>query len=375
MRILFVSGTSTGGSARSTEELAARLHGRGHDVATLMGWRPRPMPHQVEDLQDRGAYAALATQAARVRRVVQRQFRRRRWVIEHSPYPQWQARSPGHCLPAVWAQHRPDVVVATSLDPWAWRSIREYLARAGTACVLYLRAEDNLRRLAEGPRPDLVMANAHALGEAARHLGFDAVVVPSVVELDRCRVESTRQRVLFVNPIAMRGLGIALAMAKARPTIPFVVHETAVLDRRDGARLRGHVAALANVEIRSPVADPRALYGDARVLLAPYLVSNRPRVVLEAQANGIPVIAADVPGLRECVPPGGVLVPPAASVDEWARALDDLWDNPLPYAELADAARRHSDRAEVQPEAVVARFEEAVTSFLERRAQRSRARS
>jgi UDP:flavonoid glycosyltransferase YjiC (YdhE family) len=35
MRILFVSGTSIGGSAHSTRELAERLVARGHDVSIL----------------------------------------------------------------------------------------------------------------------------------------------------------------------------------------------------------------------------------------------------------------------------------------------------------------------------------------------------
>jgi glycosyltransferase involved in cell wall biosynthesis len=373
MRILFVSGTSTGGSARSTEELAARLHGRGHHVATLMACRPRPVPGQIEG--GRGPYAVLAAQAARVERVFGQRFGGRPSLAEHSAYPKWHARFPAACLSTVCEQHRPDVVVVTSLDHRAWQSVRTQLAVAGIACVLYVRAEDTVRRLAEGPPPGLAVSNAHALAGAARELGIAPVVVPSVVELDRCRVESMRERVLFVNPIAMRGLGTVLAMAGARPAIPFVVHETAVLDRRDRARLRAQVGALANVEVRAPVADPRALYRDARILLAPYLVSNRPRVVLEAQSNAIPVLAADVPGLRECVPPGGLLVPPAAPVEEWVQALDELWDDPSRYAEVAAAAKRHSVRAEVEPAAVAARFEEALSGLLESRAQRARARS
>ena len=124
------------------------------------------------------------------------------------------------------------------------------------------------------------------------------------------------------------------------------------------------------------MADPRALYGDARILLAPYLVANRPRVVLEAQANAIPVLAADVPGLRECVPPGGLLSPTGSSHRRVGlHTLDSSWDDLSRYAEVAAAARRHSERADVQPEFVVARFEEVLASLLESRARRSRARS
>jgi glycosyltransferase involved in cell wall biosynthesis len=375
MKILFVSGTSTGGSARSTEELAARLHARGHQVATLMGWRPRPVRRQIQGGNESNLLSAVALQAGRVDRVVRRQLSWRPRRLDRSPYPAWQSSFPGRCLPAACEQHRPDVVVVTSLDLRTWRSVHAYLLDRGTPSVVYMRAEGTVRDLAAGPLPDLVLSNAHSLAHAATELGVSAVVVPSVVELDRCRVESTRQRVLFVNPIAMRGLHIALSMASARPAIPFVIQETSPLDRRDQARLQAQIGPLANVEVRIPVPDPRGLYRDARVLLAPYLVSNRPRVVLEAQANAIPVLAADVGGLRECVPPGGVLVSPSAPVEEWVRALDELWEDPARYAEFAAAAKHHSDRPEVRPAAIVDRFEGALAALLDGRSQRTSARS
>lgn len=375
VRILFVSGTSEGGSARSTEQLAARLHTRGHDIATLMGWRPRPTPRQVEPDGGWGPYAALATHARRVDRIVRRQLDRGPRRVDRSIYPSWQARFPGRSLAAVWAHHRPDVVVATSLDPRTWRSTCAHLAAEDTASVFYVRAEDTVRWLCDGPLPDLVLCNAQSLAGAVQGRGVRANVVPSVVELDRYRTESTRQRVLFVNPIALRGLNTALALARARPQIPFVVHETGPLSGRDRARLRAHVSSLPNVEIRKAVADPGALYRDARILLAPYMVSNRPRVVLEAHSNGIPVLAADIGGLRECVPPGGQLVAPDAPVDGWVRALDEMWDDSARYAALAEAARRHSERPEVQPATIVAQFEAAMESLLVGRRQRSSARS
>ena len=63
-------------------------------------------------------------------------------------------------------------------------------------------------------------------------------------------------------------------------------------------------------------------YGRTVLLLAP---SNHPeafgRVVVEAQASGIPSVARDVGGLGEAVGAGGVLMPPSASAAEWAEGL------------------------------------------------------
>ena len=236
MRILFVSGTSTGGSARSPRSwrTAARAGPRrchAHGVAAATGrspgrGSPGPGPVCGPGLPGgtcRPCRPATVGGAASPRGPLDVPH------VENTDCQSVPSRRRGSAPARCGGGDQP--------RPSGLALIRDHLAAAGTASVLYLRAEDTLRRLAEGPHPDLVVSNAHALADGARQLGTEAALVPSVVELDRCRVKSTRQRVLFVNPIAMRGLGIVLAMASARPAIPFVVHETAALDRRDRARL------------------------------------------------------------------------------------------------------------------------------------------
>ena len=110
---------------------------------------------------------------------------------------------------------------------------------------------------------------------------------------------------------------------------------------------------------RPRVDDLRLLYGDARVLLVPYRTNGRPRVVLEAQANGIPVLATDLPALTEAVGPGGVAVPEDAGPGEWAERLREMLD-PARYDALAAAATAHAARDEVDPDAIVTRFESLV---------------
>jgi glycosyltransferase involved in cell wall biosynthesis len=90
----------------------------------------------------------------------------------------------------------------------------------------------------------------------------------------------------------------------------------------------------------------------------------RPRVVLEAQANGIPVLATDLPALRETVGPGGSLVPADAPIAAWVEALGTCFDDPDRYQALVAAARAHAARDEVQPERVVARFEAVLAELV-----------
>jgi glycosyltransferase involved in cell wall biosynthesis len=64
----------------------------------------------------------------------------------------------------------------------------------------------------------------------------------------------------------------------------------------------------------------------ARALLLPSIsYEGQPRVVLEAYAAGVPVVASDIGGLPELVENGrsGFVVPPR-ELEAWAAAMDDL---------------------------------------------------
>ena len=71
------------------------------------------------------------------------------------------------------------------------------------------------------------------------------------------------------------------------------------------------------------------------------------RVVTEAQINGIPVIASTRGGLPEAVGPGGILIDPDGPIDDWVKAVRNLWDDDAHYAALSAAALAHAQRPEI----------------------------
>jgi glycosyltransferase involved in cell wall biosynthesis len=366
MRVLFVSGSPAAGSLQSTSELAVRLERRGHAVAILQsarGGRLRRYLHKravnlAVKLEGRPGEHLVAAGGRAI-------ARRARLLDPGPPVSRWEALLPENALGTVIRRFAPQIVIASSIDRMAWRQIRSDLAAAGIASGLYLREETALGHFTVSAAPaDVHLANADAHTDELRALGFDCVTVPSVVELDRCIVESTRERVLFVNPIDIYGVDIAIGLAEARPAVAFAFAESWRLDDDQRAGLLARLRALPNVELRARVDDPSQVYRDARILLVPYQHNNRPRVVLEAQVNGIPVLARDVPALREAVGVGGVLVADDAPIEQWARALDQMLE-PERYAELEQLARVHSARADVDPEQIVTRFEQAVSAFVE----------
>jgi glycosyltransferase involved in cell wall biosynthesis len=102
-----------------------------------------------------------------------------------------------------------------------------------------------------------------------------------------------------------------------------------------------------NVEFRPTVspAEVPALIREARALLLPSVCYEaQPRVILEAYAAGVPVLASDLGALPEAVPPdSGLLVPPGDAA-AWADAVERLLDDRESERLGEGAWRRWRDR-------------------------------
>lgn len=90
-----------------------------------------------------------------------------------------------------------------------------------------------------------------------------------------------------------------------------------------------------------PEAELQALYAGATVFAFPSFHEGFGLPVLEAMAAGTPVVASDIPAVREVAGDAAVLVPPG-DVDEWAGALEAVLEMPSRQAELAVAGRRRA---------------------------------
>ena len=342
MRILFAGKQhyDLGGIQASTDQLARRLARRGHEVVVLAHISWDGPPHEP------------------LRRTV-----RREPVDAYAAYSV-DLLPPGPALGILLRERRPDLVVVNAGGRW-WHDWTRPLFEATPPDVpvaLYVRDQQAIELLADGSvRPDLVLANARAHADAIEALGQRAVVVPSVVDLEPYRVDPTGEAVVFINPVPMKGVELAFALAAERPDIRFEFRESWQLPREVRAHLAARAARLDNVELLPGADDPAEPYRRARLLLVPYEDGNRPRVVLEAQCSGIPILALDEPALRETVGPGGILVPRGAPLESWADALDRLWYDAAAHRALACEALRWSERDEVDPERITDAFVDAVT--------------
>lgn len=364
MRMLFLSGTTLGGSGRSQRELAAALTARGHQVTFIVddaGDAPltRWWAGQLADLSVRLTGSPLDRPAQLLASLPGRRTTR----IDRDGLVHLSSAVPQNALTHVLRSAAPHVVVVSSVDRWTWRRVHAICARLGIPTVLYVRETDSLTHLDTGSLPDVLVANAKSLAVALQRQGHECVFVPSVIDVSVTSTVSTRQVALAINPIASRGGDLVLEVARCVPEVPFVVQESWPLRREVLDDLQRRVAGLPNVELRRAVRPGPDLYGDARVMLVPYRVDNRPRVIAEAHANGIPVLAADVPALAEAVAGGGILVPPE-DVGAWAEAVRLLWGDEERYSSLAAAAYAQSRRPDVDATQVTDRFEAVLANVV-----------
>lgn len=365
MRVLFVSGVGVGGAPRSTVELARKLADRGHDVEVLLASRdqaPRVYDQGVRALVKLGTRPGAHTLRRGLRRFG-RESKRHEYSDDRVPVSIAKL-SENAALPLI-DRFAPDVVVANSFAREQFKWLLDDLAARGIPSVLYIRESHALTHLTRtGLRPDLVIANAEQYAKEVRQLGTDCTFAPSIVDCAAATVESTRTAVTMVNPVEENRPEILTALADARPDIHCVWQESWPLPEDVRAKLAKAAASRHNLEFRARTTDVAQVYSDAKLLLATY-PSSRPRVVLEAQHNGIPIVAVDQPALAEAVGDGGLLLKGDEPVEVWVSTMSVLWDDSERYRLLVDAARRHAARPEIDPERIVTAVEDALRSVVQ----------
>jgi glycosyltransferase involved in cell wall biosynthesis len=177
--------------------------------------------------------------------------------------------------------------------------------------------------------------------------GIEACVIPPVFRAERYCMTGDRRFVTFINPVAEKGVDVALAIAEQCPEIPFRFVKAWPLGIRQAAKLNSRVRRLCNVEMVERSNDMSPIYASTRVLLVPsqWEAETWGRVVSEAQFSGVPVLASDRGALPETVGAGGAIIRHDAPAECWAAELKRMWTDDAYYQLLQQAALGHSRRA------------------------------
>lgn len=199
-------------------------------------------------------------------------------------------------------------------------------------------------------RVAVVLVPSEFLQGIFKKFGFDAVIVPNIINLNRF---STRARIKAEERykphiIVTRNLepiyditsaiwafsyvrtnipAARLTIAGSGPERSGLEHLVKELGLNGSVRFTGR---LDNEMIS-------ALYQEADVMINPSLVDNMPISILEALASGVPVVSTDVGGIPFLVKheKNALLVPPARP-DAMARAMLRVLNDPVLAGHLAD---------------------------------------
>ena len=347
VKILFTSSISYlpqiyGGLNTNTHELALELIQRGHHISVLT---------RISYGNAFGARAALAMQLMNKRCVCDTTLgypvyrAREPWtVIDDLPCPDVAIMQDGHMLlfaKAFADRNIPTVSYFHGLDFEDWTIGNRPATASDLPSIEYV-------------------ANSQFTAQRFRNrYELSAEVIPPVFRPERYRVKRDGRNVTFVNPVAEKGVEIALKLAEACPEIPFTFVKGWPLSVRDNLKLWARIRRLKNIELRERLDDMRIIYGKCRVLIAPSQWGRETwgRVASEAQVSGIPVIGSDIGGLPEAVGPGGIVIEVNEPIDAWVNALKRLWHDATYYNEMSCAAFSHSSRPQIKIDAQIAALE------------------
>ena len=358
MRILFLSSVFDGGSPQSQRALAHALNLRGNDVRLLIDDQRSARLSRI--VGERLADASVRFSHSRVMQVVAALPGKRPRLRDIDGLVHWTSPHPHNALRYVLDEFLPDVVVGSSVDRHSWRRALEICAAREIPTVIYFREVEALGHLEIKPRAaNVVVANAKTLARAAEQRGHRCAFVPSVIDTSATRTSSTRTRALLVNLDPSRGLELAIDLATRHPEIPFTFQESWPLDDQQWSTLARRVEPLANIDLRRLREPGPDLYDEARVLLAPHRVDNRPRVIVEAQTNAIPAIVSNYPGLIEASGDAAIVLD-EDDVDGWSAALRTLWEDHDAYDEVVAATEQAATRPELDPSYVAGEFEDLI---------------
>jgi glycosyltransferase involved in cell wall biosynthesis len=195
----------------------------------------------------------------------------------------------------------------------------------------------------------------------ARHMEeahrFPTVPLFSAVDVDRYRVPLDENGwITMVNPAPDKGLLTLIGLVLRLPRRSFLVVEGWAGDGTAWSEIQRVLGPLPNVRLQRAVTDMREVYRQTRLLLVPSRWEEGfGRVVAEAHASGIPVIASRV-GVLADLTAGALLVDDFTEADAWAEAVERVCGDRTLYRRLSGEALERSATAEYRAERVAARF-------------------
>ena len=205
----------------------------------------------------------------------------------------------------------------------------------------------------------LVVSNSQFVAtRALKKLNVESPVIYPLVPLGQCvAAERHPEFVTFINPTPKKGVELAIQIATLLPHRQFLFVESWRIDPKYRHSLETRIANVPNIRLMPATPVVRTIYQSAALLLAPSQVEEAfGRVVLEACANGIPVVASDIGGIPEALGKGGLLVGPTDPAQEWAKAVESILTDTDLSQRLSSAGVEHARNPQFDPGAIAVTY-------------------
>ncbi|PRD44714.1 glycosyl transferase family 1 [Phyllobacterium phragmitis] len=343
MNVLFAGGNGyypefNGGVQSSTHHLVEQLRAHGHEAAVLAAL----FGDGVFGFKARAKMKLLRQPAA----------------IDNFPgYPVVRAWFPWEAVGFAVERVKPQVaVVQCHKSVPIGKALQSY----NVPLVVYLRNVE-FHELA-GDLRDLpsahYIANSQFTAQAYKNkFGIDATVIPPTIDPGLYQTPTTGEYVTLINPYNEKGFELAVRIAERCSDIPFLIVESWKLDADHRAQIEQTIAPFKNIRLESRTSDMKTVYGRTRILLAPSKWEEAwGRVASEAHCSGIPVVGSRRGGLPEAIGDGGVVLDYDAPLEEWVEAIRRLWSDEREYERLSRAAKKFSERPQLNPQSQFATF-------------------
>lgn len=285
--------------------------------------------------------------------------------VDHAMgYPVYRGLKPMDGVSEVVTRFKPDIAVIQAGIPIPMACA---FLKAGVPTVVYVH-DVEFQEMGEDPRQLIgagYLANSEFTARKFKEVfGLHASVMYYAFDREKYYVDKPSGKVVFINPHPRKGVEIAFTLAESYPDIPFLFVETWPLTKTELVCLQSRAQRAGNIEWRQATQNPRNIYREASILLAPSQWEEAwGRIATEAQISGIPVLASNRGGLPESVGPGGVLLP-HDDIEAWKRTLREVWDEPTIRQELSKKALHYASRSEIQPKVAAKRFLDYVEDFV-----------
>ncbi len=249
--------------------------------------------------------------------------------------------APENAFDDIALEFAPNLVVGCAIAPETWRAIRSSCIDLHVPVAMVLEDHSGLGHL-DALGHDLVFADTPALAELAAPRADRVVAIPPVARETSSHVGGAT--ILAAAPSKPASADVLRAIAMSQPASPVAIITPRGNPAEMRTTLRADLRSQPNIAARPR--GPRGIdFDDVGALIIGDADEQWPRLVADAHAAHVPVIAADQPGIAVAVAEGGAIIGDLEPT-EWAAEFAQHWTDPAwlrgaerGAAESADAHR------------------------------------